>query len=147
MRNRGDVEFAEQLRLGAVAQRAPDGGRKHQPASVVEVTRVVEDRHGPWGDSGTRCSSFAFIRAAGTVQVAAWDSTSSQRVPRTRLERHTVSTRHSKASGCYWVRVRLTDSRECSTPSPCGSASRCFRRVPFFGSATEMVSPARLSSR
>ena len=44
-------------------------------------------------DSGTRCSSFAFMRAGGTVQVTAASSTSSHRAPRTSPERQAVSTR------------------------------------------------------
>ena len=49
----------------------------------------------------TQFSSFAFMRAGGTVQVAAassTSSTSSHRAPRTSPERQAVSTRNSNAS-------------------------------------------------
>ena len=92
-------------------------------------------------DSGTRCSSFAFMRDGGTVQVAAASSTSAHCAPRTSPERQAVSTRNSKASAvARWAR----DARTRASASPtcaCGSAFWCWRRTLFFGSTAEWSLP------
>ena len=49
-------------------------------------------------DSGTRCSTFAFIRSAGIVHVAAGRSTSPHVAKRTSPDRAAVSTPNSNAS-------------------------------------------------
>ena len=59
-------------------------------------------------DNGTRCSRPAFVRKAGTVQVAASGSISSHRAPRTSPERHAVNTRNSNAS---FVAGHVSDAR------------------------------------
>ena len=53
-----------------------DGNTRPPPSSSWRASsRICTAR----GDSGTRCSSFAFMRVGGTVQVAVSASTSSQR--------------------------------------------------------------------
>ena len=122
-------------------------GRPRKGSRVSAISRASSRTATARPDSGTRCSSFAFIRAGGTVQVAAASSTSSQRAPRISPERQAVSTRNSKASAvARWARDARTRARASPTRA-CGSAFWCWRRTLFLGSAAEMASPAGLSSR
>ena len=77
------------LPLRAEGNTSPRPSPKHDASP--SISRALPD-------SGTRWGRLAFIRAAGTSQVAASQSISLHSAARTSTERLAVSTRNSKAS-------------------------------------------------
>ena len=97
--------------------------------------------------SGTRCSRFAFIRAAEIVHTAPTVSISSHVANRTAPDRAAVSTTNSNASltaGCADLEPR-TVSMAAAT-SLCGSACRCVT-MSFCGPRTGSTRSHGLSFR
>ena len=120
-----DAEIGLPLRMGNTSRRTPSPSAR--AASRISSAR----RH-----SGTRCSRFAFIRAAEIVDTRPAVSISSHVASRTSPDRAAVSTRNSNASltaGCADLDARTVST--AAATSLWGSACICFT-MSFCGPST-----------
>ena len=104
VRHGGDLVVLKHLGQRRRRHRPPAPHGEHHPArTVAERPRRIEDLSSARPQSGTRCSRFAFIRAAEIVHTAPAASISSHVASRTSPDRAAVGTRNSNASltaGC-----------------------------------------------
>ena len=125
-------EIAFPLRIGNTSPLEP-------APSVRAASRISSARP----HSGTRCSRFAFIRAAEIVQTRPAMSISSHVASRTSPDRAAVSTRNSNAS--LIAGAAAADARTVSTAAATSlwsSASRCCT-MSFCGPSTGSWSATR----
>ena len=87
-----EIGFSPDVKIGA-SGRGSSGARRLSNASAA-------------GESGTRCSAFAFIRLAGIVQTAALKSISRQAAPIVSPVRAAVSMVNSRARAASAGRAR-----------------------------------------
>ena len=102
---------------------------------------VPERRPEPVRHSGTRCSRFAFMRVAGTVQTPSLRSISDHSP-----QRAAVSTRNSKANRATGMSSVVRTFMIADSTSRCGSAFMCFT-TRFCGPSTDLTRWQGLSVR
>ena len=125
-----------------------DGDRNTRPLPPVRL-RAASSTTSASAHSGMRCARFAFIRAAGMVQVRASMSISFPCAPSTSEVRHAVrtSSRNAPVSPIHFGSAMSAAAAYTPATSSMEIDSWCLVRCPDFGRIASMAPFAGLSTR